>query len=242
MTLLAVERIKLFSTRSPWWCSITALVLSIGFTALMALSSGGGADGMTLAGTLVGQRFALVVVLALAALTITTEYRFGTIRSTFQAVPGRASVLFAKAGVTGLLALVIGEAAALGSWAAARSLAPGPGLAIAGGDAWRQLLGAGPFFAFAAVLAIGVGALLRHTAGAVTALMLWSLLAENLIGVIPDFGPAVQDWLPFTAGQRFTAPADPSAALGPWASLAYFAVVSVAVLVVAAVVIRRRDA
>ena len=29
MTLLAVERIKLFTTRSPWWCALLTLVLTI---------------------------------------------------------------------------------------------------------------------------------------------------------------------------------------------------------------------
>ena len=36
MTLLAVERIKLFTTRSPMWCTLAALVVTIGFAALIA--------------------------------------------------------------------------------------------------------------------------------------------------------------------------------------------------------------
>ena len=139
MTLLAVERIKLFSTRSPWWCAFAALALSTGFTALAAMSTEDGDGGLSLPSATTGLQFALVVVLALAALAITTEYRFGTIRSTFQAVPNRAAVLVAKAVVVGLVALLLGELAAFGSWGVARVLAPGPGLELADAEAWRQL-------------------------------------------------------------------------------------------------------
>ena len=38
MSLIQVERIKLFSTRSPWWCMIVAAVLSIGLAALAPVS------------------------------------------------------------------------------------------------------------------------------------------------------------------------------------------------------------
>ena len=36
MTLLAVERIKLFSTRSPLWCILIALALTLGFSGLVS--------------------------------------------------------------------------------------------------------------------------------------------------------------------------------------------------------------
>jgi ABC-2 type transport system permease protein len=45
--------------------------------------------------------FGVMVLMIMAALAITSEYRFGTIRTTFQAVPNRASVLIAKAGLIG---------------------------------------------------------------------------------------------------------------------------------------------
>jgi ABC-2 type transport system permease protein len=42
MTLLAVERIKLFTTRSPWWCALITLVLTIGFAGLVVGNSNEG--------------------------------------------------------------------------------------------------------------------------------------------------------------------------------------------------------
>lgn len=242
MTLLAVERMKLFSTRSPWWCVFLALALPIGFTALIAAYS----DGIALSTTQFGHQFGLMVTLVLAALAITTEYRFGTIRATFQAVPNRTAVLLAKTGVVGALALIIGEVGAFGSWGVSKLLHPESGeLAIATAEQWRQVAGVGPVFALSAVLAVGVGMLLRQTAGAVTLLLLWSLLVENLVALIPEIGPDVQQWMPFVMADHFLSGGGSMAIempLGPWGALAYFAAVTVGVWVIGLVVTHRRDA
>ncbi|GAA4611026.1 hypothetical protein [Saccharopolyspora hordei] len=243
MTLLAVERTKLFTTRSAWWCSALALAVTIGFAALYASLVDGSA--MSLRMTQVGHQFGLMVVLVLAALSITTEYRFGTIRATFLAVPNRTAALAAKTVLVALVAFVIGELAAFGSWVTAKVLVPGADLALRTADDWRVVAGVGLVFALGAVLAVAVGALLRQTAGAVTLLLLWSLLVESLVGLIPEVGPTVQDWMPFThAGNFLNAVSDApsSMPLGPWGSLAYFAAIVLAVWVVAAVVVQRRDA
>ncbi len=52
----------------------------------------------------------------LGALSFTTEYTTGQIRTTFAAVPQRLTVLAAKAGVTGIIALFFGEALAFASF------------------------------------------------------------------------------------------------------------------------------
>lgn len=241
MTLLAVERIKLFSTRSPWWCAVVALGLTVGFAALLA----GYARGpVPLSLTQGGYQLGLMVVMVLAALSVTTEYRFGTIRATFLAVPGRISALMAKTAVVGALALVIGLLAAFGSWAVAGLLAPESELALTGAEEWRQVAGVGLVYVLGAVLAIGVGVLLRQSAGAVTLLMLWPLLVESLVTLIPRIGGDLNQWMPFQMLDVFlgSPAAAADAPLGPWASLAYFGAVAVGVLVLALAVVRRRDA
>jgi ABC-2 type transport system permease protein len=249
MTLLAVERIKLFSTRSPYWCSALAIVLSVGFAALIAANSEQVGIGLTQAGT----RLALVVVLVLGALAVTTEYRFSTIRATFLAVPGRTSALVAKTAVVALVAGVIGEVAAFGSWAIAKVIKPSADLAINTGAEWRTVAGVGLMFAIGAILAIAVGILVRQTAGAVAILLVWSMLAENLIGLIPKAGVKIQAWLPFMNADHFLATGNSGAAegdagggvvfkLSQWGSLGYYAGIAVALLVVALIVAKRRDA
>lgn len=249
MTLLAVERIKLFSTRSPWWCMLLALVLPTGFAALTAAKAPDKFDFTV--GTSQGfYQFGLVVIMVLAALAITTEYRFGTIKSTFQAVPNRTSPLVAKAIVVGLLAAVIGEVVAFGSFGISKLLRPSAHLALSGSDDWRTVAGVGLVYLFGALMALGVGLLVRQTAGAVSILLVWALLAENLVRLIPTIGEKIQVWLPFHVADHFIqgdpqgreAIGAPTYHLSPWGSAAYFAGVSLAVLVIGIVVTNRRDA
>jgi len=241
MTLLATERMKLFSTRSPWFCAVLALGMVIGFAGLLALAEED-SSSLGLRETLFGWQFGLMVVLVMGALAITTEYRFGTIRTAFQAVPNRTAVLLAKAGVVAALAGVIGEVAAFGAWGTAKVLAPGADLAIAGEAGWRSVAGVGLVFAVAAVIAVAVGALVRQSAGAISILLIWTMLLENLVGIIPRVGDDIQDWLPFMAVNRFLGNSGPDPVMGPWPSLAYFAAIAAALLAVALVVVNKRDA
>ncbi|RCW47132.1 ABC-2 type transport system permease protein [Halopolyspora algeriensis] len=244
MTLLAVERIKLFSTRSPWWSMFLALGLTIGFAAMMALQSGPEFP-LTLSMTQVGRQFGILVVLVMGVLTVTTEYRFGTIKATFQAVPNRTAALLAKTALIAVLALLIGETAAFGSWGVAQVVAPEADLAITTSEQWRMLVGLGPIFAGSAVLALAVGVLIRQTAGAVTLVIAWSMLVEGLVGMIPTIGEDIQNWMPFMMANHFlTGSAGDSSdmPLGPWGALAYFVAIAVGMLIIALITAHRRDA
>jgi ABC-2 type transport system permease protein len=250
MTLLAVERIKLFSIRSPKWCMALAIVLTVGVAAIISVLPRGvpGAPPLQLVETQEGRSLGLLVIMVMAALAVTSEYRFGTIRASFQATPNRIAVLLAKTAVVGVVALIIGEIAAFASWALASVVAPSPQLAIRSADDWRLVAGLGLVFAVAAVLAVAVGILLRHTAGALSLIMGWWLLVESLVAAIPRVGPEIQQWMPFVAAGRFLEVSDsaefarPDVPLGPWGSLAYFAAIAAGLLVLALVTAQRRDA
>lgn len=250
MALLAVERIKLFSTRSPWWCIVLALASSIGFAGMIAAVASDDFP-LTVGTSEMGYNFGLMVVMVMAALAITTEYRFGTIKVTFQAAPNRMAVLVAKAVVLSLLAGVIGELVAFGSWGVTRVLKPEAQLRIETLAEWRNVLGIGVVYALGAVLALAVGAVIRQTAGAVTILLVEALLLENLVALIPKYGPYLQRWMPFEAAHHFltggvevVGPAGPLRQMpfGPWVALAYFAAITLGLFVVAVVVTKRRDA
>ncbi len=130
MTLLAVERIKLFSTRSPWWCIALASLIMIGLGALFSALAGGQDFPMSVGTTQIGYGFALNVILVMAAIAVTTEYRFSTIRATFMAVPNRTSVLLAKAGVVAVVSGLVGEVIAFGAYGVGRLIKPKVDLAI----------------------------------------------------------------------------------------------------------------
>jgi ABC-2 type transport system permease protein len=253
MTLLAVERIKLFTTRSPLWCTIAALAVTIGFAALIA---GVDTENLpTIASTQFGYGFGLVVIMVMATLAITTEYRFGTIRATFQAVPNRTSALLAKTTVVASFAGLVGLLASFGSVAIAKLIQPSANLSINTAFEWRAVAGVGLVFAAAAVIAVAVGTLVRHSAGAVSLILVWSQLVESLVALIPKVGDDIQKWMPFYVANKFLTgdpdattraitdgPPPSDAVLSPWGAAAYFVGVAVVLLGVAVFAANKRDA
>jgi ABC-2 type transport system permease protein len=256
MTLLAVERIKLFSTRSPWWCALTALVLSVGFAALIAGTREDAEFTATVASTQYGYDLGVTVIMALAALSVTTEYRFGTIRTTFQAVPRRSPALLAKTAVVATLAFVIGEVSAFGSWSVATLLQPHADLALNSSADWINVTGVGVLYALAAVLAVAVGVLVRHSAGAIALLLVYALAVEKLAQLVPGVGKNIYQWMPFNVAGKFLTGTGASNSrahgAGPvslstsplaqgWA-LAYFATIAFVLLAIAITTAKNRDA
>ncbi|MFC4945692.1 hypothetical protein [Pseudonocardia sp. GCM10023141] len=242
MSLVAAERIKLFSTRSPWWCSALAVALVVGAIGLVAAVAP--ADMGPLPAQMIVQfvQFGMVVVMVMAAVSVTTEYRFATIRTTFQAVPNRTAALLAKTGVVVLVVTGVGLLAGLGSWAALLLLRPDPALALTTDAQIRAVFGPALVFGVAAVLAVAVGILLRQTAGAVALLLVWALLLENIVAVIPNVGEQIHQWLPFANASNFLGGGLVEMPLSPWGSLAYMAALAAALLGVGIVVANRRDA
>jgi len=252
--LLAAERIKLVSTRSPWWCGVLAIVLVVGLTGLVTGIAGAEEGPVPFAVTRVFLQFGMVIVMVMAAVAVTTEYRFSTIRTTFQAVPHRTTAMLAKTAVVGLVAGLVGLVASFGAWGIAWLVRPDDGLGLATAAAWRSVAGGGLVFLLAAVLAVAVGILVRQTAGAVSLLLVWVLLAENLVALVPRVGTDIQKWLPFVNANHFLTGDLPGAEFagppasadgmpfGPWGSLAWVAVVATALLAAALVAVNRRDA
>lgn len=249
MNLLAVERIKLFSTRSPWWCALITLALAIGFAAIIASATSSDSQ-LSISATLYGgTQFGIAVVMVLAALAVTTEYRFNTIRTTFQAVPHRSPALVAKAIVVALVALVIGEVAAFGALGLGMVMRPNDGLGLHSTQDWLNVAGLGPVFAISAVLAVALGILIRHSAGAIALLLIYYLAVEELVQIIPKIGHHIHEWMPFNVANKFLRggaqvdgppPSDSPLSAG-WA-LAYFAGIAVVLLLVALGVAKKRDA
>ena len=256
MSLLAVERIKLFSLRSPWWCTALIVTLGIGLAAL--LTSLANEDiPITVATTQAGLALGSVVAMVLGALAITSEYRFGTIRATFAAVPNRTAVLLAKTTVVAVVLGLIGLATAFGAWGVAYLIDGSPATVIDTAAEWRAVAGEGLLYAGYAIVALGVGLLVRHTAGAISLLLVWALVVE--IAIVPILDSTlkleISRWLPFANAGNFITAGDSTAngtaqgapAIdypfgGPWGSLGYFAAVAITVLVIGIVVANRRDA
>lgn len=251
MSLITVERIKLFSTRSPYWCLGAIVAAAIAFGLLIGLIDSGreAIPFFALRGVALGES----VFMIMSALAITTEYRFSTLRSTFLAAPKRINVLLAKTLLLAVLGAVVGFVCALGAFFITKALAKEPPLPLVlDSDTWRQVGGYAALFAIASVIAVSVGTLVRQSAGAITLLLLWPLLVESLFTLIPTVGPKVGPWLPFAAGGRFVRPTINIPGIGnavpdnpgptPVQGLLVFLATAVVLWGIAAVVLKKRDA
>ncbi|MEU7766745.1 ABC transporter permease [Nocardia sp. NPDC049190] len=253
MGVLAAERIKLTSTRSPWWCSAIVVVLALGMAALLASvarASYGeqGAFDLTISAAATGvSGFGVMVLMIMATLTVTSEYRFGIIRTTFQATPHRGKVIATKAGLVGVYGAVLTIVLVLLAYLVAKALggpAAGATLALSSPAEWREVYGTSIYAFLCIVLAVGVGVLVRQSAAAISLIVLWPLLIETLLGAFGSFGRNVTPFLPFANASHFYSAAETSAnwKWGPWGSLLYFAVFVAIVFGVAIVSVNQRDA
>lgn len=256
MSILAAERIKLVSTRSPWWSSLVIVVLGLGFAVIMGILARGEVDTgspdnpfvLTPDAAVAGvSGFGILVVMIMAALTVTTEYRFGTIRTTFQAVPNRTAVLAAKSAIVVVLSAVLIAVVTFGAYFLAKAIAgtgPVVQLDLDGGDEWRALYGLVFYAVLASILAVAVGALLRQSAGAIALLVLWPLVIEPLVTLFGSVGDKIYVLLPFANIQHFTSlqSSGENFHWGPWGGLVYFAAFVAVVFAVSVAVLNKRDA
>jgi ABC-2 type transport system permease protein len=122
---------------------------------------------------------------------------------------------------------------------------PGADLALHGATEWRQAGGVSLVYLVAAVFAVAVGVLVRHTAGAVAIVLTWALMVEPLLALIPGF-ESIVTWLPFQAAKQFVLAGQTPEGLGlteqPWLAFGYFVAVSGGLLAIAIAVAKRRDA
>jgi ABC-2 type transport system permease protein len=243
-SILRAERIKFWSTRSPWWCMALAAVLSIGFGMLVAGTAEPGENRIYF--TLGGMQFAQTIVLVMAAIAITSEYRFGTIRTTFQTSPNRARVLWTKGALVALISGVFGEIVAFATFFLARLVANDDVLTLSGSSAWRLVAAHGLVYAISVFIALGVGALIRQTAGAISLMLVWTLLVENLVQLIPKAGDDIYRYMPFVNGSLIAGDPETTGLQVPplplWGSYAIFVGTALVVMLAATVVVRRRDA
>jgi hypothetical protein len=251
VALLDAERIKLSTTRSPVWTAVAVAGLSLGLAAIQG-SVSYGAGGLLPEKAAIGVAvFGVPVLMVLAAMTVTGEYRSGMIRTTFMATPNRSLVLVAKAIVAATFTGAYTALMVIGAVLAARIAAPplvgaGSQLSLAAGGTWRVVGAIALYGVLTAVLGVGVGALLRHSAGVVAVLLMWPLVAEPILGNLPNISSEVGPYLPFGNAFVFTRvewlyPVYDM----PWGevgSLLYFAAVVAVVFVAAIVVVNRRDA
>jgi ABC-type transport system involved in multi-copper enzyme maturation permease subunit len=196
----------------------------------------------TFTGLLLGQLLAGV----LGVLTVTSEFSSGMIRATFAAVPRRPLVLAAKAAVLGTVTLAAGEVLAFAAFLAGQAvlLAPAPHATLGQPGVLRAVLMAGAYPALIALIGLGLGAVIRHTAGAICAVVAVLFLLPL---VITPLGASTKDevvrFLPEQiAALSLTAVRPVSPALSPAVAFGLLCAYAAAALAAGAWELGRRDA
>lgn len=257
---LRSEWIKFFAVRSTPWILGSTIVVMVGLALLSAWSftflldnpeaaAGGpaitGDASMGAAAVTSGYMMAQIVVGVLGVMVVTGEYSTGQIRSTLAAVPRRLPVLAAKAVVVAVTAFVVGVVAVgLSVLVTAPMLSP-HGMAIDLGvdGILRMLLGAPLYLVAVALFGLGVGTMLRHTAGGIAVVVvLFFVIPLIWPNLQPDFFQDTSPFLPTLAGAQLMSVEDPSATLTPWEGYGVMLAWSAVSLLGAAVLLRRRDA
>ncbi|MBN9140926.1 MAG: ABC transporter permease subunit [Micrococcales bacterium] len=266
--ILRSEWVKLLTLRSTWWCLGVIVALTAGIPLLISLAIG---DAQALPGdagadfgyynwmnaTVLPVGFSVLAAAVLGCLVITGEYGTGMIRSTMTAAPGRLGALLAKALVIGavifvasFVALVIG-AALSGAVLGAKGYTIDPG----DGRVWVTLLSAAGYPALVAVFSVGVGAIIRNSAGAIASVLGLLLVVPTILQLVgallkADWAFDVGAFLPSSLGTTMYTPvidlggmsfSQGSVELAPWSAALAMLAWAVAALAGGAALVKRRD-
>ncbi|WP_030167886.1 ABC transporter permease [Spirillospora albida] len=255
--LLVAEWTKLRSVRSTLWSLLLLVLVSLGFTALFTSLTMATWDDMTDAdrvsvqadpvGFILGSGMFLgqLAICVLGVLVMASEYSTGMIRASLLAVPRRLPMLAAKAIVFALVVLVVGVAVSFGSFFLGEAIVGGKVPVSLGDDGvLRAVFGGGLYLAMLGLFSLAIGAIVRHPAGGITGVIGFVLVLAPLTNLLPGtIGDYVHDYLPSEAGVMIaTTHQGEDALLGPWQGYGVFALWTFALLVLAGLLLKRRDA
>jgi len=219
--VIASEFTKLRSVRSTYWTIAALFIVSVGIAAIagVAIASSIHNNPANKAGTDATQasliaffEFGQLIIAVLGALTITSEYSTGMIRTSLTAMPRRGvvytgklivftSVTLVVSLVTSFIAFFVGQAAMSGSGVGAslfhsttipaNSFSNPNGVTFSGtdvitsGEVLTAIVGTALFVTVVALIAFGLGSIIRHTAGAITSTIGLMFVLPIIIQILP---------------------------------------------------------
>jgi ABC-2 type transport system permease protein len=257
--LLRGEWTKIRSVRSTVWTLVLFVVITVGLTAgltALILGSWNGPRAVPRDARIIADPVSFILgagiglgqltICVLGALVITTEYSTGVIRASLLAVPRRIPMLAAKVVVFAALLLVLAEIVAFGSFFVGSALLHGKvAVSLSGQGVTRAVIGAGLYLTVLGVFALAIGALIRHTAGAISTVIGVVLVLPILSGLLPDtsFWNHVNAYLPEQAGSLILRAQQQSGQLlTAWQGLGVLGIWTLLLLTAAAILLQRRDA
>ena len=255
---LQSELTKIRSVRSTYWTLFVLVLAGIAWAVAncageaahwphMAAQDRAGFDpaqasivGLALLGQL--------IIVVLGALTITSEYSTGMIRTSLTVMPRRGTLYAAKAAVLAAVTLAVAVITSFAAFFTGQYLLRGTHVAASLGQpgVLRAVLASALYVAMSGLFAFGLGAIVRSTAGAVTLAFGLLFLLPQLAKALPSSWYAeVARWLPggdVTNSITSTARQAPPHVFSAWGEFAVFGAYTVILLLLGAVLFRTRDA
>jgi ABC-type transport system involved in multi-copper enzyme maturation permease subunit len=257
---LRSEFTKIRSVRSTYWTLLAMLVVVIGLGALSSYAEAhsfgqlpagiqahqraqeiANATEHSLFGLILGQ----LIIAVLGALTITAEYSTGMIRTSLSVLPRRGTVFAAKALVFGVIAVAAGLVSSFASYSLGQAILSGQHINSTLGQpgVLRAVIGGGLFLGVCGLLSFGLGALIRHTAGAITASFGLLFVLVILAGFLPtSWAVHVDKWVPTNAGGAIWEKVTGVHPFSPWTGFAVFCGYAALALAAGLYRFRNRDA
>jgi ABC-type transport system involved in multi-copper enzyme maturation permease subunit len=188
-----------------------------------------------------------LVIVVLGAMTLTAEYSTGMIRTSLTAMPRRVVMYSSKVVVFAIVALVVTFIAAFISFYLGQALLASTHdtATLSQPNVLRAIAGSALYVTLCGLFAFAIGAILRHTAGAITTVIGILFVVPILAHLLPrTWYQDIERWLPDAAGRALsvTVGPQPDHLFSPWGEFTVFAVYTVALLVIGAVIFRNRDA
>jgi hypothetical protein len=272
------EWTKLRSVRSTWISLAVIVVAGIGLSALVSnveatrwanLGPVDRAQFDPVRFSQTGEFISQFVVGVLGALVVTSEYSTGSIRTTLAAMPRRTTVLVAKAMVVGAVVFVVTQITAFISFFVSQEVLTAHGgkalpagssivtqlrtsvipvVTLANGGAVRAVILCGVYLTLLTLIALGIGFILRHSAGAISLYVGLLLVIPLVIGILPSsISGSIEKYLPSNLGLAMivvtTRKTDfAGVLLSPWAATGLLALYAAIIVALACWVLARRDA
>jgi ABC-2 type transport system permease protein len=242
--VLTSEWTKLRSVRSTFWTLLIAAVTAIGGSLILAFAAAGrGKQPLDPVASIyfAWLEYPVLAMGVLGVLIFTSEFSTCQIRTTFTAVPQRLAVLAAKAGVVGAVTLVLGEVLSFAAFLLSEAILTGHhrGISLGHPGAMRAVVAAGVSLAAVAVLGVALGAIIRHTAGAVVTLPALIYLPLVLLSLPAPWGDRIGKFTMLLASYQLVSLHPQAGLLSPALSMLVLLAWPAVGLLVAAVLVNR---
>jgi ABC-type transport system involved in multi-copper enzyme maturation permease subunit len=255
---LRSEFTKLRSVRSTYWTLLAMIVVSVGIGA--AISGGVAAnwsqmsqgDKATFDATQVSLfaffQLGQLVIAVLGALAITSEYSTGMIRTSLTAQPRRGVVYAAKAIVFTGVALVVSVVTSFIAFFLGQALLSSTGASATLSDphVLRAIIGSALFVTLVGLIAFAIGAIIRHTAGAITIVIAVMFVIPIITNLLPQsWHDDMVRFMPDSAGRVISVTVAGNEFPHLWSAWPQFAVTAIYAAVLLGVggfLFRKRDA